>query len=93
MYLGPGPGGGWGVSRPTSSRSRPHTWRGVQAIPGGVEAQAQGCIPVCTEADTPSRRLMLRAVRILLECIVVTDKRAKKKLKCNCMQLDFCRKA
>ena len=30
-----------------------------------------GAIPACTEADTPSRRLLLRAVRILLECILV----------------------
>ena len=31
------------------------------------------CILACTEADPPnSRRLLLRAVRILLECILVT---------------------
>ena len=59
--LGPDPRGGWGV------------WPG-----GGVQAQARGvcrhrgCIPACTEAETPSsKRLLLRAVRILLECILV----------------------
>ena len=72
----------------------PHLERVFRPIPGGVSRpRPKGCIPACTEADTPCRRLLLRAVRILLECIVVTDKRAKKKLKCNCMQLDFCRKA
>ena len=46
-----------------------HTWGGVsRPTPRGV------CIPACTEADTPpppSRWLLLRAVRILLECILV----------------------
>ena len=45
-----------------------------------MQAQAQGGIPACTEADTPtlhlpsatpSRWLLLQAVRILLECILV----------------------
>ena len=51
----------WGVSRPTPSGvSRPTPRREV-------------CIPACTEADTPhpSRRLLLRVVCILLECILV----------------------
>ena len=42
---------------------------------GGLQAHTQGgeCVPACTEADppTPSRQLLLRAVRILLECILV----------------------
>ena len=40
--------------------------------PGG-EVGWGVCIPACTEADTPhtSRRLLLRVVRILLECILV----------------------
>ena len=51
--------------------------------PGGVQAQAQGvsssrprgvCIPACTEADTPPPRrwVLVRTVRILPECILVT---------------------
>ena len=65
---GPGPGG----SLPGGSVQAQ-----AQGCPGpglgGVQAQVQGvCIPACTEADTPpSRRLLLRMVRILLECILV----------------------
>ena len=51
-------------------------WGGLQTqAQGGLQTQAcRGgglCIPACTEADTPSRRLLLRTVRILLECILV----------------------
>ena len=69
-----GSGGPGGVSRPTpkgevegSSRGglQAHTWGGLQAHTQG------GRIPACTEADPP-QRLLLRAVRILLECILVT---------------------
>ena len=51
-----------GVSRPTPG--------GLQ---GGLQVHTQGCIPACTEADThpPCRWLLLRAVCILLECILV----------------------
>ena len=49
---------GGGVSRPTP--------RGVSRPTPG-----RGCIPACTESDPPSRRLLLWAVRILLECILV----------------------
>ena len=50
---------------------------GVQAHAKGVSSQggdqAQGvCVPACTEADTPSRQLLLRLVRILLQCILVS---------------------
>ena len=40
---------------------------------GGLQVHTQGCIPACTEADThpPCRWLLLRAVRILLQCILV----------------------
>ena len=39
---------------------------------GGSPGPGPGGIPACTEADTPLRRLLLlRAVRILLECILV----------------------
>ena len=56
--------GSWGV------------WQGGSPGPhlGGLQTQAWGavCIPACTEADpTPTRQLLLRAVRILLECILV----------------------
>ena len=51
-------GVGWGVWPRGRGSPGPH-WGG-------------GCIPACTEADTPiSRWLLLRAVRILLECILV----------------------
>ena len=57
-----------------------HTWGCPDPQPGGVskptaegcvQAQAGGCIPACTEVETPSRRLLLQVVRILLECILV----------------------
>ena len=53
-----------------------HTW-GVRSLAGGVSrttSRGEVCIPACTESDTPlpSRRLLLRAVHILLECIPVT---------------------
>ena len=72
VSLGPHPGGklrglAWGVSRPTlRGVSRPTPRRGI---------------PACTEADTPSRWLLLRAVRILLECFYV--------IKCLCMFIDI----
>ena len=54
------------VSRPTPG-GRLGVWTG-----GCPDPNPGGCIPVCTEADTPqSRRLLLRTVRILLECILV----------------------
>ena len=46
-----------GVSRPTPR--------------GEVEGSGLGGIPACIEADTPSRRLLLWVVHILLECILV----------------------
>ena len=66
VCLGPGPGG-VGVCPEGVSRPRPGDWGGGLSRPGGV------CIPACTETDTPapSRRLLLRAVHILLECILV----------------------
>ena len=54
-----------GVSRP-----RPSGGRVSRPRPRGV------CIAACTEANTPpppSRRLLLRTVRILLECILVLN--------------------
>ena len=43
----------------------------VCVCPQGVPGPGGG-IPACTEADpSPERRLLLRAVRILLECILV----------------------
>ena len=52
-----------------------HTWEGVsRSTPRGGQAQGGVCIPACTEANTPpSRQLPLRAVRILLECILVWE--------------------
>ena len=57
-----------------------HTWRGeggrLRGLAGGsLQVHTHGgggCILTCTEADTPSRWLLLRAVRILLECILVS---------------------
>ena len=73
-------GGGWvwvwvwpgTMPRPTS--------RGVQAhTQGGPGPGPWGWIPTCTEAHTPlhSRLLLLRAVRILLECILVKNNSTK----------------
>ena len=39
--------------------------------PGGCPVLGVPGIPACTEAGTPERRLLLRTVRILLECILV----------------------
>ena len=78
--LGPGPGGGWGVW-PGGVQAQawgvcpggcpgPHPgWRVFRPRPGW------GCFPACTEADTPapSRRLLLRTIRIPLECILVLN--------------------
>ena len=70
---GPHPGGGGGVSRPTP-------WGVPRPTPGGGGVPGPGlggvCVPACTEADPPhththSRQLLLRAVPILLECILV----------------------
>ena len=66
-------GGGWGVwpggcpgpGRGVVSRPRSGVGGLSRPRPGGV------CIPACTEADPPSRRLLLLTVRILLECILV----------------------
>ena len=74
----PTPGGCPGSHLGGSGSVQAHTQKDgaqVQGVsrprPGGVQAQAWGCIPACTEADTPNRRLLLRAVRIPLECILV----------------------
>ena len=51
-----------------------HTRWGLQAYTwaGGVSRPTpSGCIPACIEADIPCRQLLMRAVRILLECILV----------------------
>ena len=55
-----------GVSRPTAMGE-------VEGSGGGVSRPTPGrCIPACTEADpTSALLLLLRAVRILLECILV----------------------
>ena len=60
---GPHPGG----------KLRGLAWGGLQAHIGGVSPgpHPEGGIPACTEADPPNRRPLLRAVRILLECILV----------------------
>ena len=56
-----------GVSRP---RPRP---RGVS------RPRPMGCIPACTEADPlPNCRILLRTVRIPLECILVLGKKFNK---------------
>ena len=67
---GPHPGGSPG---PHLGGLQAHTQGGcLQAHTQGVSRSTPtGGIPACTEADTPSRRLLLRAVRILLECILV----------------------
>ena len=52
------------------SRTRPRG-EGSRPKPGG-----RGCIPACPEADIPhppSRRVLLQAVRILLECTLVLN--------------------
>ena len=84
--LGPGPGGrlvgpvggvytqtrggGWG-SGGGMSRHAPW-WGDVQAQAQGVQAQPWGGVSQHALRQTPpSRQLLLRAVRILLECIVV----------------------
>ena len=40
--------------------------------PGGTRSGGGVGIPVCTEADPRERRLLLRTVRILQECILVS---------------------
>ena len=53
----------------------PHPGGRLRGLAGWRDLQSHtrrwGCIPACNEADTPSRWLLLRAVRILLECILV----------------------
>ena len=70
---GPHPGGevegsGWGGLQA-------HTWGGSRPTPGGgLQAHTWGCVSQHALRQTPpfpSRRLLLRAVRILLECILV----------------------
>ena len=65
------PGGGWGVSRPTP-------WGVPRPTPGGwvFQVQAWGeCVSQHALRHSPphthSRQLLLRAVPILLECILV----------------------
>ena len=78
------PGGGWSPDPHPGERLRGLAWGGPQAHawggypgphPGGYPGPGLGggCIPACTEVDTtpPSRQLLLRVVRILLECILV----------------------
>ena len=64
---------GGGVSRPTP-RGMLRTTPGGGAPGPHLGGPGPGvCIPACTEADTPhSRRLLLQAVRILLEYILVS---------------------
>ena len=40
-------------------------------VPGGVSGPGGSAPGGCTEADPPERRLLLRTVRILLECILL----------------------
>ena len=64
-----------GVSRP---RPMGEVWGGG-VWPGGPgphprrvsRPRPRGCIPACTEADTPQQTPTAAAVRILLECILV----------------------
>ena len=81
--LGPDPGGmsgGGGVLAGMSPG--PHLAVGV--------SRPRGCIPACTEADPPlSRGLLLRAVRIILECILVWGKKMHMWLRCNTMFVVF----
>ena len=63
-----------GGSAPRGCLVREGLLPGAGGVPGprGVPAPRGIGIPVCTEADTPrERRLLLRTVRILLECILV----------------------
>ena len=64
--------GGWYLSMPCRFPGPHPRGGGVEGSGrGGLQAHTQGvCIPDCTEADPP-RRLLLQAVRILLECILV----------------------
>ena len=62
-----------GVSAPGGSAPR-GVCSGGCLLPGDLLGEGGGVvgIPACTEADTPwERRLLLRTVRILLECILV----------------------
>ena len=75
---GPHPGG---LQAHTRGVLQAHTWGGILQAPTwgmspgphprGSPGPHQGGIPACTEADSPNRQLLLRAVRILLECILV----------------------
>ena len=66
---GPHPGGSPGL-HPKGESPGPHLGRGVsRPTPGGVSQQAPRQTP-------PNRRLLLRAVCILLECILVEHKSA-----------------
>ena len=66
-------GGSWGVW--PGGSPLPHLGGVSRPTPVGgcVSRPTPGGIPACTEADLPPhpRRLLLRAVRILLECILV----------------------
>ena len=60
-------GRGWGS--PGAHRGSLHSHPGKG---GSLGPHPGGGIPACTEADLPPcRRLLLRAIRILLECILV----------------------
>ena len=79
-----------GVSRPTPGGESPgshlgglqaHTWGVSRPTPGGfLGPHPGGVIPACTEADPQSRRQLLRAVRIPLECILVSENSLDKTL-------------
>ena len=68
----PGPHPGWSPGPHPGGGLQAHTWGGLQAHTqgGGLQAHTWG-IPACTEADSPHTQLLLRAVSILLECILV----------------------
>ena len=65
---GPHPGGSWGVW--PGGCLQAHTWGASPGThPGGSPDPHLGGL----QADTPSWRLLLQAVRILLECILVLN--------------------
>ena len=67
----PGPGLG-GIQAHTKWGVCPGPHPGVYPSPHpGHVSRPEGCIPTCTEINTPSRWLLLQAACILLECILV----------------------
>ena len=68
----PGSGEVEGSGRGVGLQAHTRVGGGVVVSPGPHVEGGGVCIPASNEADTPhSRRLLLRAVRILLECILV----------------------